>query len=120
MKDLNMKKTCEYCSATFAPRAQVKRPRACNNSDCQKKRQSDNEKAWREKNKGLYDKKYHLIKCSERQKNLNKLASELSNSLITGFRFLGINYNQNFEYIFKLFTSFGIRKLNKLCLDFNP
>jgi hypothetical protein len=119
-KDLNMHRTCEYCNATFVPREQVKRPRACKNSKCQKRRQSDNEKAWRAKNKGLYDKKYHQIKSSERVKNLNSTCQIITKSLFTGLRFSGIDFNQDFELILKLFTSIGIRKLNKLCLSLSP
>lgn len=114
-----MQKTCEYCNATFTPREQVKRPRACNNSKCQKMRQRDNEKAWREKNKGLYDKKYYQIKSFERQKNLTTIINKIAEAIVIGFRFEGQDLSEYFDYICKLLTSVGIRKLNKLCIDFS-
>jgi len=115
-----MKKTCEYCNATYTPREQVKRPRACNNSKCQKMRQADNERAWRSKNQGLYDNKYHQIKSSERHKNLSILIDIIIESLLTGFRFSGVSFSQDRKIFFELFSTIGIRELNKLCLSFSP
>lgn len=115
-----MKNTCTYCNVTYTPRAQVKNPVACNNSTCQKKRQRDNEKAWRQKNKGLYDNEYHKIKCAERYKNREKMIQKMVQLLIVGIRFSGAELTQDIDKIYKIFMPIGIRQLNKLFLNFNP
>ncbi len=106
--------TCEFCNRSYSPRPQVKRPRAC--KYCQSQRQSSNEKAWRDRHLGLYDKKYHQIKKRKRIATVEAVASKATECLKAGLLFMGIRADVPSigAYITKLFLSIGIRKLNKL------
>ena len=42
-------RVCAYCKNNFTPNKYSPRQTVCSNSDCQKKRQLDSMKAWREK-----------------------------------------------------------------------
>jgi len=97
----------------FESRPQVKRPRAC--GKCQQKRQQTNEKAWHNRNKGLYDLKYHQIQKTERYKKINLMAEEFFRLVAIGKTFLGTTMELvGLEKLFRLFLiSFGIRKINK-------
>ena len=47
-------KVCVYCRAGFTPNKYSPRQRTCSNSECQKKRQLDSMKAWRERNPSYF------------------------------------------------------------------
>lgn len=104
---------CEFCNASFNPRPQVKRPRACTN--CQPIRQRQNEREWHDRHRGLYDKKYHQLKKLKRAKALLNYSQEILQWLEVGVRFFGKELNlKSFEFLFsKFFASLGIRQVNK-------
>jgi len=108
--------TCEFCSTEFKPRPQVKRPRACQN--CQKLRQSANEKAWRSQHLGLYDGKYHSIKRNDRRKLILDKIKDLIRCLSVGGTLLGLSFSEEVRALFvdtffKFFWSLGIKHANK-------
>ncbi len=107
---------CEFCLVMFESRPQVKRPRAC--SKCQRARQQENEKAWHNQNKGLYDLKYHRIQKIARVKKLKATAEQIFRLVEIGKSFLGTVIElEGIRELFQLFfISFGIRKINKLWL----
>ncbi len=47
-------RTCVYCQASFSPNKYSKRQKVCSNPDCQKKRQRDSMKVWRERNPNYF------------------------------------------------------------------
>lgn len=47
-------RACVYCAASFAPNKYSPRQRVCSSPDCQKKRQLDSMKVWREKNPNYF------------------------------------------------------------------
>ena len=104
---------CEFCNTLFKARPQVKHPRACKN--CQKKRQMANEKAWRERNKKLYDNKYHQIKKIHRNHYINDITKKITECIQVGRTFLNIDFNPKtlHEYLLKLFQTLGVRQINK-------
>ena len=61
---------CEFCGASFCPRPQVKKPRACGRLGCQKKRQKSNELDWRNRNLTQSDPQYHRLRKLARLKQL--------------------------------------------------
>ena len=105
---------CEFCNTFYTPRPQVKRPRACKN--CQQKRQKANEKAWRERNRGLYDRKYHAVLRERRCQTIQCIISMFMKVIKIGSTFIGqeINTDQIEQYFSELFRSLGIRKLKKV------
>ena len=107
---------CEFCNDIFKPRPQVKNPRACDKPECQQKRQSLNEKEWREKNQGLYDGKYHSVKRVERKKTLDKLSDQVFQCIKVGKEFLNQKLNLELVNVFLVdfFHNLGIRCANKL------
>jgi hypothetical protein len=107
-----MNNSCKYCHDTYQARPQVKNPQACNKSQCQKLRQANNEKLWRQKNQNLYDKKYHRIKKSVRDSQVKKIVAELIESFMTGLRFKGKMFSET-HILYQFFNSLGIRFLNK-------
>ena len=111
---------CEFCHVMFEGRPQVKRPRAC--GECQQERQRENEKAWHNRNKGLYDLKYHQIQKAERFKKLKAMAEQIFRFIEIGKSFLGTEIDLGgLEELFQLFfISFGIRKINKFWLPLKP
>jgi len=111
--------TCAYCHKSFTPRPQVKNPRACSTRDCQKKRQRDNEKAWRINNKGLYGRDYHNSQKQSRIREIRSKSASILRALKIGYDFLGGNLDWvHFEVkVFQFFVSLGLRRLNKLWLE---
>lgn len=109
-----MQKTCNYCHVIYSPRPQVKNPRACKDTMCQKGRQADNEREWRGKNQGIYDKKYHEVKRTLRLKEVASTVSTLIESLTIGLRFRGLLLNSNHHFLIQTFTNLGVHQLNKL------
>jgi hypothetical protein len=76
--------SCEFCGELFSPRAQTKKPRACSDEKCQKARQKQNQKAWREREKPYYPADYHRRKRQERSGKLALLAKKLCDLLSIG------------------------------------
>lgn len=111
-----MQCTCKFCFTEFEARPQTKNPQACNNDSCQKARQRQNERDWHQKNKKLYDSKYHQQQRIERHKNILEKIAELIDGIIAGLTFKGISINKDlFEDIFKNFMlGVGLRQINKL------
>ena len=108
---------CEFCCSQFTPRPQVKNARACGKKSCQEDRQKSNEKAWRAKNTGLYDGKYHQGQRMSRMRRIREVANNLSNCLKTGATMLGVLINGPaiFGLLLRFFSDLGIRGTNKLC-----
>jgi len=117
---LPMHKTCSYCHDIYTPRVQVKNPKACNKSECQKHRQRDNERDWHQKNKNLYDQKYHQIKRKIRKENFDTIINLVIDALLIGLRFKGKNIKDNLQKLTLFFSSLGIRQINKLCPGLSP
>jgi hypothetical protein len=107
---------CEFCATSFTPRTQTKSPRACGKNECQKKRQKLNEHEWRQKNKGLYDKKYHQVKKIVRDQRLKKIVASAVEALSIGCTLKDFTFNAALwatEFT-KFLASIGIRLANKL------
>ena len=107
---------CEFCSAVFRPRPQVKSPRACDKVNCQAARQKANEKAWREQNHRLYDRVYHAAKRSLRLSKLKELLTAFMDALKVGSRLKGLDlrFEQIEECLSQTFLELGSRRTNKL------
>jgi hypothetical protein len=105
---------CNYCSAIFFPRPQVKQPKAC--PKCQAKRQRENEKAWRIKNKDRFGAVYAKTQKELRKERLLEIADVMAEGLLTGLRFKGksINLKETAESLFQWLLFIGIRRVNKL------
>jgi len=108
---------CEFCNSYFSPRPQIKNPRACSKKCCQEARQKANEKDWHERNKGLYDGKYHRIKRSFRKKKLKEIINNMLECLKIGSCLKKIEYNflALEDILSKLFLDLGIKAANKWC-----
>ena len=113
---------CGFCHTEFTPRPQVKRPRAC--SSCQKRRQRENEKAWKQRNLGLYDGKYHRRQRDDRTKEFKARIEQLVRCIEVGSSFLGAVFSDESKAEFKAWLLIavlgaGVRRANKLwCLGF--
>ncbi|MBF0360978.1 MAG: hypothetical protein HQK49_08200 [Oligoflexia bacterium] len=107
---------CKYCNTSYYPRPQVKNPQACNKEECQRARQRDNEKHWREQNKTHYSKDYFEIQKDKRKKTITEKTNEIFNCLEVGKNMLNKNINLNIfrEYFEQKFLQLGIRLINKL------
>jgi len=106
---------CEFCTANFFPRPQVKNPRACERSDCQKKRQRSNELAWRARNHALSDPKYHRLRKLARLKLLKQACETLLRYLNTGATIFGqaVMLEEVRLFFFQFLVSLGVRRVNK-------
>ena len=109
--------TCEFCHTQFTPRSQVKTPRACNKDMCQRQRQRDNERSWRERHKHLEDKNYHQIRRHQRRKKIHDIGQLIFKCMAVGREFLGIPiYMENMRtHFIDFLLELGIRRINKLC-----
>ena len=47
-------RSCLYCNAVFTPNKYSPRQKVCSNPECQKKRQMDSMKVWRDKNPNYF------------------------------------------------------------------
>jgi hypothetical protein len=106
---------CEFCSATYQPRPQVKRPRAC--PQCQKQRQRANEKAWHFKHQAKFDPSYFSVKRELRLKEVRKLVEEFLKCFLVGLTFSGKRPGDEGllrDYFQRFFLELGIRRVNKL------
>lgn len=95
---------CEFCHIQFTPRNQVKNPRACLTENCQKLRQRDNEKSWKQKHLDQYDKEYHEIQREKRTQEIEDILKSLLDCIKAGIRFFGKNiqfdnFTAHFSYI---------------------
>lgn len=108
---------CEFCSLSFQPRPQVKKPRACNSKCCQKKRQSSNEKEWRKKNNLMSDPQYHRLRRKLRNEIILKITEQLFACFLVGSRYFKLNINEEIlrSHLFKFILLLGIRRANKFC-----
>jgi hypothetical protein len=106
---------CEFCHIQFTPRNQVKNPRACVTEKCQKLRQRDNEKTWKQKHLDQYDKEYHEIQRDKRDKEIEDILNSILKCIEVGINFLGQKIEfQNFKVYFTTFIfKLGIRQINK-------
>jgi hypothetical protein len=80
---------CEFCHTDYAPRPQVKKPRAC--TKCQALRQAANEKSWKDKNVGLYDSEYHRVRRNGRMKRLRSKVEGWIRCMEVGGTLLGVS-----------------------------
>jgi hypothetical protein len=112
-------RTCKYCNNDFRPRPQVKNPKACLSAICQKKRQRDNEKAWKIRHLKEYDRHYYSDQKQKRILLLKNKSAEFFNALTAGFRFLKIEISEvPLKHYWDLFfMGLGIRVVNKLWVD---
>ena len=84
---------CNYCQNSFIPRPQVKRPKACKASECQRKRQRDNERSWHKIHKDQFNKKYHNQQKKKRFVKIVNYASLLLGCFKIGAKFSDMNIN---------------------------
>ena len=91
--------SCEFCMTQYTPCPQVKKPRACSN--CQERRQRENEKAWRQKNLGLYDGKYHRKQREERSTEIKSRIEHLVRCIEVGSTLLGSIFSDDSRAAFK-------------------
>ena len=105
----------EFCPASFYPRPQVKNPRACERTECQRKRQRSNELAWRARNETSQDAEYHRICRQGRLKRLQEFAAIMSRCLSTGATFLNesISLGPIQDILLRFLLELGVRKINK-------
>ena len=115
--------TCEYCSTLFDSRPQVKNPRACNKKSCQKARQRDNEKEWRERHSDSYDNEYHEHQRDVRANVISKIIDDILRCFQTGKDFLDgqVSFKKfkldDFKNTMTIFFSeLGIRRIFKFCI----
>ena len=113
---------CEFCGASFCPRPQVKKPRACARLDCQKKRQRSNELDWRDRNSTRSDPHYHRIRKQARLKQLKSASVIFCRCFSTGATLLGeaLSVDDFEEIFFQLLMRLGLRRVNKLWLGGIP
>lgn len=108
--------TCEFCHTSFQPRPQTKNPRACNNDRCQKMRQSDNERQWRQKHSHLCSSSYHRVRRKQRRDKIDLIISALIRCFKVGKDLLGfpISIDDLSVFITTMLSRLGIRVINKL------
>jgi hypothetical protein len=108
---------CEFCPKFFIPRLQTKKARACEDRECQDKRQSLNEKEWRNRNKGDYGAKYYAKYRMGRLRYFAALVERILKALRAGCTLLGESFSiEDFkEVLIPFLLRLGIRRANKLC-----
>ena len=108
-------KCCEFCLAEFHPRPQVKNPRACENINCQKVRQRQNEKEWRSKNSEYPGEKYYEIKRVQRIRRIKSVLESLIKCFEVGGKLFGFKIiMEEFSRILEgLLFKLGVRQINK-------
>ena len=111
---------CKYCFTIYEPRPQVKNPQACKKEECQRARQRDNEKAWRERNKAHYEKDYFEQQRAERDGLIQAMVANVVRCIEVGRDFLsetskleGFNLDKFKDALEYFFSALGIRKTNK-------
>ena len=111
---------CEFCHTEFIPRPQVKKPRACNHSACQKRRQRANEREWKQRFSLYLDAEYHRSQRLERRKLLKSVVLGLLRCLSTGKELLDFSFRVDLlsPVIEKFIFDLGMRQVNKFWSDF--
>jgi hypothetical protein len=111
---------CNYCSTIYEPRSQVKNPKACNKKECQRARQRDNERDWREKNKAHYEKDYFEQQRAKRDSIIKDTVADVARCIEVGKQFLsetgkleGFNLDKFKDALEYFFSALGIRNINK-------
>lgn len=109
---------CEFCLLSFTPRPQTKKARACEDRECQNKRQRLNEKEWRIKNKDDYGAKYYANYRKDRFRLMLGLVERFLKALRIGCTALQETFcvDEFKEILISFFSRLGIRRVNKLCL----
>ena len=108
---------CEFCHTQYHSRPQVKKPRAC--PRCQKRRQQANEKAWKQRNLGLYDGEYHRAQREVRLRKLRLKIEAWIRCMEVGGTFLGVAAfaatmrDELVSTLLKLIAGLGFRRANK-------
>jgi hypothetical protein len=108
---------CEFCHTEYTPRPQVKKPRAC--AKCQPLRQDANEKAWKDKNVGLYNGEYHRVRRSGRTRKLRSKVEGWLRCMEVGGTLLGVSAFQTetraelASAFLKFLSRLGISHANK-------
>ena len=107
---------CEFCQKFFTPRPQTKKARACNERECQNKRQRLNEKEWKNNNKGDYGAKYYARYRKGRLREILELVERIIAALRVGATALHEEFSiDKFkEILVPLLSRLGIRSANKL------
>lgn len=108
--------TCEFCGSKYFPRPQTKNPRSCKELKCQKKRQLKNQAEWRQSRNIYYSPEYHREKRVERSKKLGRLAESVSELMVVGARFLGVEVEEDKirDFLTLYFLDSGITLIKKL------
>jgi hypothetical protein len=110
--------TCEFCGSDYSPRRQVKNPRACRKRLCQSRRQTANEREWREKNDKRFGAGYFSCWRKRSFRRRLEVRQSLIEALRIGMSFLGRQiFDIGFlsEFITDFVRSLGMRIVNKLC-----
>lgn len=108
---------CEFCRKSFIPRPQTKKARACEDRECQDKRQSLNEKEWRNRHKADYGAKYYACYRMDRLRYFTELVERILKAVRAGCTLLHESFSiEDFKEDLIVFLSrLGIRRANKLC-----
>ena len=108
---------CEFCEKSFTPRPQTKKARACDERECQIKRQRLNEKEWKDRHKGEYGAKFYRDYRVERLEVISELVERVLRVLRIGCTALHENFSfEDFrKALIPFFLRLGIRCANKLC-----
>jgi len=106
---------CEFCGVSFKPRSQVKKPRACAQPVCQKKRQRSNELACRQKDGPQRDSDYHRVCKAVRLQKLKEISKRVTACIHTGAIYLKEKVLDEFlqDFFLQFLIGVGIRKVNK-------
>ncbi len=106
---------CEFCHCQFASRPQVKRPRACPEPECQRRRQRTNEREWRERHVGYADAKYHSVRREQRHRRIGAILEVLMKCISVGKDLLGMKIiTEEFkEFLARFLLQLGVRQINK-------
>ena len=108
---------CEFCPKFFNPRSQTKKARACEDRECQIRRQRLNEKEWKNRHKAEYGAKFYREYRVGRFKVISELVERILRVLRIGCTALHENFSlEEFKEILIPFLSrLGLGRANKLC-----
>jgi len=112
---------CKFCNRNFEARPQVKHPVACNHLLCQKKRQRENEKEWRQRNPNKFRAKYHNTQRKLRTKFLSEVLNQLTRAISIGMKMLNLKMQEStfFNIFKKFFLQLGATRINKFWVGNN-
>ena len=108
--------SCIYCNCKFNSRKQVKNPKACFNSECQGKRQRDNEKNWHAKHWDRFDKRYHRTRRKARNTLIFAMIEKILHATTIGFTMIvqGFDIDHYRAFLQEALPALGLRNANKL------